>query len=39
MPSPYSDYVKRRYGFVALLLAEIIGFSLLKSVQTDSGAY
>jgi len=30
---------KRRYGFVALLLAEIRGFSHLKSVQTGSGAY
>jgi hypothetical protein len=39
MPSPYRDYGKRRYGIVALLLAEIRGFSLLKSVQTGSEAY
>ena len=39
MHSPYRDYGKRRYGFVAPLLAELREFSLLKSVQTGSAAY
>jgi hypothetical protein len=39
MPSTYRDFGKGRYGFVALLLAEIRGVTLLKSVQTGAGAY